>query len=82
MLPDWMLRAKCHVERIDPRKFDSDDPTPAQLLCAGCLVQKQCKQWHEQPINVSDYVERFTGVKDEPDIVMPSGVKAAGKLIE
>lgn len=76
--PAFMLHAPC--VGMDPELFDSDDPTPAQLLCAGCPVQVECAEWHMQPINVSDYVVRFAGYcpDETDDIVYPSGVKAAG----
>ncbi len=80
----WMLQAKCARERMDPRLFDADDPTPAMILCGGCPVQSACAEWHLQPINISGYVERLGGScpDDVDDIVYVSGVKAAGMVIE
>lgn len=83
MLPDWQLRAKCSIEKMDPELFDADNPEPAQLLCSGCLVMSECSEWHMQPINVSSYVERISGGSPDSvdDVVYPSGVKAAGRVL-
>lgn len=77
---NWVLDAKCVREKIDPEVFDSREPTPALLICGGCPVRAECAEFHSQPINVSEYVERFAGwcPDEEDDVVMPSGVKAAG----
>lgn len=85
MLPDWMLKSKCATQRMDPRLFDYDpanpnDGIPAQILCAGCPVMKECQQWHEQPIPINNYIERFSGAGEVDAYSVPvSGVKAAGK---
>lgn len=78
----WMLDAKCN--HMNPDLFDSDNPEPAQLLCSSCPVQPECAEHALTPINVSDFIERFTGVRlDEPDdVVGVSGVKMAGINID
>lgn len=78
---DWQLDAKCRG--MNPTYFEVDN-VPGGKKCAGCLVQTECAQFALQPINVSEYIERLTGVPDPEgvDIVEVSGVTMAGIDIE
>lgn len=81
MDPSWMLSAKCATQKMDPRLFDADNPEPAAILCAGCKTMRECAEWYSQPIDISGVVEQFNDGYSpdlETDLVMPSGVKAAG----
>lgn len=77
----FMLQAKCAT--MVPSLFDGDHPANPKILCAGCPVMAECARWHMEPINMSEYVVRFSGYcPDEvDDVVWPSGVKAAGMIL-
>lgn len=73
-----MLESKCR--HLPSDKFDSDDPSPAEVLCAGCPVKVECANHALKPINITAFIEQLTGVRldEEDDVVPVSGVKMAG----
>ena len=74
----WMLESKCRHQ--PPTKYDSEDSSPAEIVCAGCPVKPECAQQALKPINITDFIEHLTGVRldEEDDVVPVSGVKMAG----
>lgn len=82
MTTEWMVSAQCRD--YPPEWFELDSGKPAALLCAGCVVRRECAQWFMEPVNVSELVERVAGwcPDVEDDVVFMSGVKAAGLNLE